>query len=309
MGVISEVGKMLKLTILVENTVRQCGLLAEHGLSIWLENDQNKVLFDAGQTDVFVRNAAQLGIDLKQAQSIVLSHGHYDHGGGIPHFPSANHAMTLVIHPDSLLPRFSLAPKPVLANRNVQQDNPSQPDQPPRSIGLPWQLRDISRLGIRVIENRTTREIGHNLYVCSGVVSTNDFEVPQSSIVIEQDGRLVPDAMAGEQMLVCTCPHGLVVLLGCAHPGVVNCLEQVRRVFGSLPILGVVGGMHLEQVSPERLKRTLDYFDQLKIRRIVPLHCTGRFASQALYERLGDRVIFASTGDQLVFNSNDFDSQ
>ena len=100
---------MLQMTILTDDSARKRGLLAEHGLSLWIESNQDKILFDTGQTDVYLKNAQTLGIDKEKAQAIVISHGHYDHGGGLVWFSLRVKGPQVFLHPEALLPKFGLA--------------------------------------------------------------------------------------------------------------------------------------------------------------------------------------------------------
>ena len=102
---------MLQITLLTDDSVRKRGLLAEHGLSLWIESDRHKIVFDTGQTDVYLKNAQMLGLDLEQAQAIVISHGHYDHGGGLDWFPLRESGPRVYLHPEATLPKFGLAKK------------------------------------------------------------------------------------------------------------------------------------------------------------------------------------------------------
>lgn len=280
---------MLSITILTENTVRQRGLLAEHGLSLWIENNCDKILFDTGQSDVYLRNAIKLGIDLSLTESIIISHGHYDHGGGLACFPLESRRPSVFIHPDALLPKFAVS-------KNL--------DEPHRAIGLPWKSSELKYLDDRITFNPSTMQIGENMYLCSGIPAVSEFEPLPEKMLVEKNSQLTADMMNDEQILVCTCEQGLVVVLGCSHPGVVNCLIHVQHTFSDRPILAVVGGMHLEQADPERLKMTIDFFRDQNIKKIIPLHCTGQNAIWMMKQSLGDRVITACTGDKIVIESS-----
>jgi 7,8-dihydropterin-6-yl-methyl-4-(beta-D-ribofuranosyl)aminobenzene 5'-phosphate synthase len=277
---------MLSITILTENQVRKRGLLAEHGLSLWIENRNSRILFDAGQTDVYLKNAAKLGIDLNLAQSIVMSHGHYDHGGGLAWYPLEHRRPRVFAHPDAFLPKFAVS---------------NNPEDQHRPIGLPWRPDQINHLSDLLTYNRSTMQIGDNLFLCNGIPAVTDFEPLSGNYLIEKNEQLMPDVMHDEQVLVCTCDQGLAVVLGCSHPGVVNCLKFVRLFFSEIPIRAVIGGMHLEQADPHRLQMTIDYFREQDIQKIVPLHCTGQHAVWTMKQVLGDRVITACTGDKIVF--------
>ena len=276
---------MLNITILTDDMVRQRGLLAEHGLSLWVENGYSQILFDTGQTDVYLLNAAKLGIDLNRVQTVAISHGHYDHGGGLAWFPLEKQRPRVIMHPDAILPKFAVA---------------KNPDEPHRVIGLPWRIEQINHLAELLTYNRSTMQIGENMYLCSGIPAVTDFEPLASNLLVEKNNQLMADLMHDEQILVCTCQKGLAVILGCSHPGVVNCLKFVKLFFAELPIVAIIGGMHLEQADPHRLQKTIDYFLEQDIQKIIPLHCTGQHAVWTMKQALGDRVITACTGDNIM---------
>lgn len=281
---------MLQITLLTDDSVRKRGLLAEHGLSLWIESDRHKIVFDTGQTDVYLKNAQMLGLDLEQAQAIVISHGHYDHGGGLAWFPLRESGPRVYLHPEATLPKFGLA-------KNLEE--------PHRPVGLPWRIDQIKHLDQIVTHNTSTLAIADNLYLCAEIPVVTDFEPVNTSLLVEKNDQVQVDAMHDEQVLVCTCKKGLVVVVGCSHPGIVNILKYVHLFFSEQPIHAVIGGMHLENASPIRLQQTIDYFRQMGITKVVPLHCTGSQAVWTMKQQLGDVVVTACTGDTITLELSD----
>ncbi len=275
---------MLNITILTENLVKKRGLLAEHGLSFWIENGSERVLFDTGQTDVFRRNAHQLGVDLATAQAIVLSHGHYDHTGGLPYFPFEEARPRIFIHPDAFLPKYGKA---------------SRLDEPHHPIGIPFTRQSLPQMENRLMLNTSTMQVSENMTVCTDIPRTVDFEQVSSDLMVEKNELLVQDNMHDEQLLVISRPQGLVVVVGCSHPGIVNALKYVQLFYPDQPIHTVIGGMHLEKVDPERLQLTFDAFRKMDIRQLVPLHCTGQNVIWRLKREFGERVLIRCTGETI----------
>lgn len=273
---------MATITILTENLVRKTGLLAEHGLSLWIENDRDHILFDTGQTHVFLHNAKALGIDVTQANVIIISHGHYDHGGGLAFFPSEARWPRVVFHPDAFLPKYTRAKKQ---------------DQPHTASGMPWRRSDLHQLEHHLLLNTSTVQIGENAVVFADIPHTVDFETISEDLLIEKNELLVQDHMKDEQLLVLSRPQGLVVIVGCSHPGIVNALKYVQLFYADQPIHTIIGGMHLERASPDRLRKTIDAFRKMDIRQIVPVHCTGQEVIWIMKRELGDRVLIRCTGE------------
>lgn len=277
---------MLKITILTENLVRRRNLLAEHGLSLWIEDGAEKVLFDAGQTDVYLHNAKELNIDLTEAHAVVLSHGHYDHGGGLAYFPKEARWPRVFVHPDAFLPKFEKV-----------KDSSEQY----KAIGLPWGKGNIDHLEKRLMLNTSTMQIGENMFICSGIPQTTDFESPSAKLLVKKDDQMVVDDMHDEQILVCQREQGLVVILGCSHPGIVNCLKFIQQLFPGKTIQAIIGGMHLENANEDRLWQTMTFFRQLNT-NIVPLHCTGQNVIWQMKHELGERVLIRCTGEEIIFD-------
>jgi 7,8-dihydropterin-6-yl-methyl-4-(beta-D-ribofuranosyl)aminobenzene 5'-phosphate synthase len=273
----------MKIDILTNNTVRKRNLLAEHGLSIRIEHQGFRILFDTGQSDVYCKNAARMGLDLKSTDAIVLSHGHYDHCGGLPSFPSAA-LPEIYVHPAAFQPRF-------FGGHN---------EKSLREIGIPWTLADHPMIQDKVIPVQKPTQIKLGITLCPQIPYTTDFEPIPDGFYREEKGKRCRDSFQDEQILVIE-DDGLFVFLGCSHPGVANCLHYIATLFPQQHINLVIGGMHLMNADCQRTQMTIQYLKKLNITKIVPLHCTGFPAMAEMKRQLGDQCLLLNAGDSLEF--------
>jgi 7,8-dihydropterin-6-yl-methyl-4-(beta-D-ribofuranosyl)aminobenzene 5'-phosphate synthase len=270
----------MNIHILVNNTVLKRGFLAEHGLSIFIEYKNCNLLFDTGQSDVYYRNAKRMGLDLKETDAIVLSHGHYDHCGGLPCFPSSE-LPEIYVHPAAFAQRLAV-------NKDLESY---------REIGIPWSLEDWERIRKKVVPIRNRTEIKPGITICSQIPYALDFvPEPKGFYYVGENKNRRKDLFRDEQILVLE-DRGLSVFLGCSHPGAANCLHYVLSLFPGKRIRFVAGGMHLRNADPQYLENTIQYFKDLDIQKIIPLHCTGFTAISEMKKQLGNRCLLLNAGD------------
>jgi len=274
--------KDLCITTLVEDTALDGSLLAEHGLSFWIEYGDKRILFDTGQSDILVLNAKTLGINLAEVNAIVLSHGHYDHTGGLSTILDIASKAKIYMHPSATEPKFS---RKILGVK---------------SIGMP-------RLAKKAVQKRhvvwtaTPAQIFPGISVTGQVPRTNNFEDVGGAFFVDEHYQK-PDELLDDQTLFIESAKGLVVVLGCAHSGVVNALDYISNLTSRNKIYAVIGGMHLLKASRIRISNTIEAFKKYEIQKIVPLHCTGRKAMGDLKNAFGDKCSFLSAGGQIIFN-------
>jgi len=272
------VGAGMKITILNENTVYKRGLSAEHGLSLYIECHGRKILFDVGQSDVFLRNAGNLGVDLQDLDAVILSHGHYDHCGGME-------ALVKEIE----LPKVYITKKAFEEKKNINSDGVTY-----RNIGIDW---DKSLLGDRVVEVEEKCEISEGIYLLQGIPYANDFEEPGKGLMVWKNEELIVDKMEDEQILVIEEDDRLHVFLGCSHPGIINALNYVKREFPGKKIDSLLAGMHLKGAANQRLERTFDELEQFDIELMMPVHCTGQEAIVRMKRRFPSQCRIVTCGE------------
>jgi 7,8-dihydropterin-6-yl-methyl-4-(beta-D-ribofuranosyl)aminobenzene 5'-phosphate synthase len=273
----------VRITLLAENTAVGRGILGEHGLSWLIEAGGRRVLFDLGQGMVLARNAAAIGVDLADVEAIVLSHGHYDHVDGWTVLPEAVKKVPVYLHPAALEEKFQGKG----GGRMERVNDPAVL----RAIGSEALARRSSEGPVEVVEG---------LWATGEVPRETGYEDTGGAFFLDQDGTRV-DPLADDQSLFFRTEAGLVVVLGCAHAGVVNTLRHVRRLCPDRPLHAVVGGMHLVNAGGERLERTIADLRDLAPDWLGPNHCTGEAAVAALTAAFPGRILSCHAGRTLTF--------
>lgn len=276
----------MKISILTENTVYKRGFLGEHGLSVLIEYQGKKYLFDTGQSQVFLHNAAKLCVDLKELDGIILSHGHYDHCGGMDDIHKLGEEIPVYVQAKAFEKKYA---------ENLKTKEL-------RYIGMEDQTGWQEQERIHKLQGGCT-EICDGVYLLAEIPYTTEFEPEPAGFWREtahQDlPELVADQMADEQLLVLKSPQGLCIFAGCAHPGIINCLYHVKSVFPDSKIHSLVAGMHLKGCGEQRIRQTIQALLELEIDTVVPVHCTGICGIGMIKEALGKRCILAEAGKQI----------
>jgi 7,8-dihydropterin-6-yl-methyl-4-(beta-D-ribofuranosyl)aminobenzene 5'-phosphate synthase len=273
----------MEITILVDNRAAD-GLVYEHGFSMWIEAGDRKVLFDTGQGSALPTNAELLHVNLKETDAIVLSHGHFDHTGGVAHVLRTAGLIDTYCHPGVVLPRYSICNR---APRQIQMLGGTMVaiDRLPQQQ-LHWVQQPIWLSGTIGITGPIPRE--------------TSFEDTGGPFYLDPGARRA-DRISDELALWVRTDRGLVVCVGCCHAGVVNTCNFILRLNPGSKIRSVVGGMHLLNASPDRLDQTIAALRALGPELLVPCHCTGDGAVERMLAAFGDRVLWGHSGLRLRF--------
>lgn len=275
----------VKLTILCENCVEKAspyGLLGEYGFSCLVETTSGTYLFDTGGGLTIINNAERLGIDLRKLDGIILSHGHFDHTGGLKLVLEKTGPVAVYAHPDLFSRRFSSHGGPL------------------RKIGIAWNQEELEHLGADFHLSKEPINIAENILLSGRIPRTNPHETGDPRLTIETDqGQHACDPLEDDLSLFLRTDKGLVLLLGCAHAGLINIIDHAIRMSGENRIHAIVGGTHLMFSEAAQLQAAMDRITTADVAHIGASHCTGRHAMHALATRFKERFFSATVGATL----------
>lgn len=275
----------ITLTIVLDN-IAGPNLQCEHGYSLHIQTPTESFLLDCGQSPMFAENAKTLRLDLEQLKGLIISHGHYDHTGGINELMQIKNSLHFYMHPDGIQKRYSLD------------------GEPPRSVHIRSQQKNTllqQPAGkIHNIENNT--EISPNLWLTGEVPRNTSFEDTGGSFFLDKKG-LIPDPLNDDLSVWMKTKKGLVICLGCCHSGIINTINYITKVSGETNIDTIIGGMHLVNASEERLEKTVQSLNTYSIRQIVACHCSGKEATDYLQKNVRIPVHTGKSGLTFIFQN------
>ena len=273
----------VRITVLVENSVVvPFDVIGEHGFAAFVETPEFNFLFDTGQGKALINNALALKKDLSSIKFLYLSHGHYDHTGGLPDLLKIKSPLTIYTHKDAFSKRYWL-------KGGVK-----------KYIGIPFSKAYLESLGANFLYEKEFREIEKGIYSSGEVERKTSFEKIDKEMKVEnENGELVQDQIWDDFSLAIDTSKGLVVILGCAHSGIVNILNHFINKTGRKELYAVIGGTHLGFATDEQINATLEVIDKYNIKKLGASHCTGLEVGAKLYNKLKDRFFFAGVGSVL----------
>lgn len=280
----------LRIEVLVEDTENpeKPMLWTEHGLSILvtaeIDGGEVRILFDTGASGrPLLHNASLMEVDLRRVDLIVLSHGHYDHTGGLvealkeikPRTP-----IPIILHPDALGRKFALKPRL-------------------RYTGITCSEREVEDLGGRFLASRKPVKLADGITASGEIERVTGFEKTPEDYVILRNGELVRDIMLDDQALVIESRKGLIIVTGCAHAGIINTVKHAQRIVKEEKVYALIGGFHLISASEERLAKTIEKLREINPAIIAPCHCTGEKAVSRLRTNFKDEFKEVHVGSTL----------
>lgn len=254
----------LKIYSLVDNTASTF-CKAEHGLSYLVEFDE-KVLFDTGQSDLFIQNAHFLQAPIDETCVVVLSHGHYDHGNGLKYLQNMN----LICHPDIFRIRYSGHQK--------------------KYIGLNQTEVELSNR-FKITKSKKPVWLTSKMVFLGEIPRVFGFEKHSTTFFLENN---TADEIPDDSALVIVMQQGLFIISGCAHSGICNIIEHAKTTTGIKKVYGVIGGFHLKMMNKQTLE-TIEYFKNSDIQVVMPSHCTELPALAAFYSTFEGEQVKAGT--------------
>ncbi|MEA5084803.1 MAG: MBL fold metallo-hydrolase [Lachnospiraceae bacterium] len=271
----------LRITTLIENNPDDKNELCfEHGLSLLIEADGKRILFDTGQSGDFIKNAFALNQNLENLDFVIISHGHYDHSGGF----------------EKLVEKVKKVPQLVVGEEFFRPKYKTLSENEYKFNGVSFSEDYISEKGILL--NKVKEDVAYlteNIIVFHHFKQSNDFEKRNSKFFYKENKNYFPDEFDDEICLGIATEKGLFVIAGCSHVGIVNILNTIaERV--TTPIYAVIGGTHLVEASAERIEKTIASLKNMKIQLVAVSHCTGQEGIRSISCEFKEKFLYNNTG-------------
>jgi 7,8-dihydropterin-6-yl-methyl-4-(beta-D-ribofuranosyl)aminobenzene 5'-phosphate synthase len=269
----------IHITTLIENTA-SVGFIAEWGLSMLAEADGHRILLDTGPGISTVYNASLLGIDFTAVDKIVLSHGHYDHTGGLKEILKRGKGVDIISHPA------------IWGHKYAVREGKA------KYIGIPFYREELESLGARFNMSKEPVYIADNILTSGEIPFVTGYEETDRDLYVKEEDGFKNDNFPDDLSLAIKTEKGLAIFLGCAHRGMINTIRQFQKITGDEPVYSVVGGTHLISASSERLANTIDDLKKTGIKKLGVSHCTGFEASARLAAEFKDIFFLNNTGNR-----------
>lgn len=240
----------MRVVNLIENLVYKQGLVAEHGLSLYIETSDKKILFDTGQSGLFMQNAAKLGITIEDIDMVILSHGHYDHTGGLYPFLQKNTRAKVYAKNEIFTAKYHGQSRFIGIEKNEEL------------------LKD------RLIPIRTVTEVLPDVFIMPDISIYNPSDTHFGGMLVKQGNEFMPDEFNDELFLTLKHNGQINIVTACSHRGITNICQTAANYF-RLPVNLVLGGFHIKECSTAQYKEIINYIKQIQPKKIGVCHCTG----------------------------------
>lgn len=277
----------IDITILCDNSISKSGFTGEHGFSLLIEREDEKYLFDTGPGMSLPLNLKALNKDLKSLNKVFVSHGHYDHTGGLKWVIQQVGKVEVVAHPDIFSVHMAL--------------NPQDKSKSSRYIGCQFTQDELEQSGATFAFIDHTMEVSPGLWFVTGINPDPEKLPKDARLVIPQGEGFVRDPLKDDASLLLETDGAPILVLGCAHAGVFNILDHIRKNMGITKLRAILGGTHLMFFEPKDVRRAIDKFEEFSIDLIGVSHCTGFQAAVELSKHFGERFRLASAGSSFIF--------
>jgi len=277
----------IKIITLCENTSAKPGFMAEWGLSILVQADGVNVLFDTGGSFAAVRNADKIGVDLRAIDKIVLSHGHADHTGGLREALRRTGPKEVIAHPAIWELKYTKRPY----------------EEKEAFIGIPFNRDELELFGASFTLKKGPVYISDNIMTTGEITQTTDFESIEPIFYVKENGLFRHDSIPDDSALIVRTKKGLVIVLGCAHRGIVSTIRHSQEISGEKRVRLIVGGTHLAPKRNDQIDKTVEELKKIGVQKIGVSHCTGFHASTRLFREMGDQFFLNNAGTVYMLDS------